>query len=312
MRPRRALSLALLLAPLAGCGEGVSAESGLSAYLRASGTGAQFVPGELTTEPRDPAPTIETIRSGNTQVFPGAQGRSAGGTVSTTSSAVLIGLEGDSGHWLVPVGVREAEPPNNFTFSSTLSFSPDLPTGKRALIFRAVDPHGAVGPVQALDLDVVQPFPSGNLVIELVWDTEADLDLHLRIPNPNAKPDDKVRTYDVWARAPRALPPRPQGDQPYTQAELDAGGRLLFDSNGQCVIDGQRHEEVVFPGAIPAGPIEVRVDTFSLCGEPTARWWVGAMDSTGAKLIEKRGQSSERDTFATHGADSGTLAFTLP
>jgi hypothetical protein len=308
MTARRALSLALVLGPLVGCGQGADPEPGLTAYLRAAGTGVQIVPGELTSEERDAEPTVATIRSGNNQVFPGAQGRAAGGTVATTASAVLIGLEGDSAHWLVPVGVKEGDPPYNFNFSATLSFSPLLPPGKRALVFRATDAAGHVGPAQLLTLQVADQIATGNLVIQLIWDTVADLDLHVRIPNPN----NPMKPIDVWARAPRALPPKAPGEPDYTPAELDAGGRLLFDSNAQCVIDGQDHEEVVFPGAVPAGPIEVRVDTFSLCGEPTARWWVAAFDAAGNKLAEGRGQSSDRDTFASHGADSGTLAFTLP
>lgn len=303
---RRALTLALLLAPL-GCG-GADPQSGVTAYLRASGAGVQFVPGELTTEGGAAEPTVETINNGNAQIFPGAQGRSSGGTVSSTSAAVLMGLEGDSGHWLVPVGVRDSAPPFNYTFSTSVSFSPDLPTGPRSLIFRAVDAAGSIGPAQTLALRVADTFPTGNLVIALIWDTEADLDLHVRIPNPN----DPAKPIDVWSRAPRALPPKMQGEPDYTAAELAAGGGLTRDSNGQCVIDGQRHEEVVFPGAVPTGPIEVRVDTFSLCGEPTAHWWVGALDAGGEKIVEKRGQSLDRDTYTSHGAASGTLAFTLP
>jgi hypothetical protein len=304
---RRALSLVLLLVPL-GCGEGASPESGLTAYLRASGAGVQFVPGELTAEGGATEPTVLTINNNNAQVFPGAQGRSSGGTVSSTSAAVLVGLEGDSGHWLVPVGVRDSAPPFNFTFSASLSFSPQLPTGPRPLIFRAVDASGSIGPAQNLPLRVADSFPTGNLVIALIWDTNADLDLHVRLPNPN----DPTKPIDVWSRAPRALPPKAQGEADYTPDELKAGGGLTGDSNAQCIIDGQNHEEVVFPGVVPAGPIEVRVDTFSLCGEPTAHWWVGALDASGAHIVEKRGQSLDRDTYTSHGATSGTLAFTLP
>jgi hypothetical protein len=35
------------------------------------------------------------------------------------------------------------------------------------------------------------------------------------------------------------------------------------------------------------------------------------LDANGDKLIEARGQSTERDTIASHAADSGTLAFTF-
>jgi hypothetical protein len=311
MRGTTALSLALwlslpvALAP-ASCG-GESPASGVTALLRA--TNGQYEAGELATDPGAMEPTVDTIKSNNTRVYPGAQGRSVSGSVNGAASAILVGLAGDNAHWLLPVGMADLDMVGNFTFSTTLSFSPDLPLGERALNFRAIDADGQLGPVQALTLKVDAPAPTGALVIQLVWDTEADLDLHVRIQNPT---NTTTPYFDVWARAPRALPPKPPGEMDYTQAELDAGGRLLFDSNAQCVIDGQRHEEVVFPGTFPPGPYEVRVDTVSLCGEPTARWHAVAYFNTpDAQFAEANGQSTDRDTIATHAADSGTLAFTL-
>src|SRR5262249_43068784 len=115
-------------------------------------------------------------------------------------------------------------------------------------------------------------------------------------------------------RAPLALPPRSSSDMPFTRAEINAAGRLQFDSNSQCVIDGQRHEEVIFPMAVPPGTYEVRVDTFSLCSEVTARWHVVAFTNpagTPTLIAEAFGQSLDRDTIASHGADSGVLAFTF-
>jgi hypothetical protein len=296
------------LGAVAGCG-GVSPDSGLTAFMRASG--AQYEPGELVTDAGELAPTVDTIKSANTRVFPGAQGRSVSGSVSGTATAVLIGLQGDSAHWLVPVGVPDLEMPGNFTFGSSLSFSPDLPVGDHALVFRAIDAHGSQGPAQALTLKVEPMVPTGALVIQLTWDTEADLDLHVRIPDPG---NDKTPTFDVWARAPLALPQRPSSEPAYTPAEIDAAGKLMFDSNSQCVLDGQRREELVFPQAPASGlDLEVRVDAFSLCNEATARWHVAAYGSGGESdlLAEAYGQAVDRDTVTTHAAGSGTLAFTF-
>ena len=310
-RTLRPTLVALLCASalVAGCG-GESPQSGLTAYLRVAN--AQFEPGELTAEEGAAAPTVNTIKSANTHVFPGALSRSITGSVSGSAVAVLIGLEGDDAHWLVPVGVRDIETMVDWTFSASLSYSPDLPLGTRALRFRAIDAAGNLGPVQSLSLKVEFPALAGALIIQLTWDTEADLDLHVRITDPTAP----MGFYDVWNKAPLALPPKASGDT-YTRAETTAAGRLLFDSNEQCVIDGQRHEEIVFPipgDAPPPGPYQVRVDTVSLCAEATARWHVAAFTNpagTPTLIQEAFGQSTDRDTIATHGADSGVLAFTF-
>jgi hypothetical protein len=306
----RGLLVAALLAGLvpAACGGGESPNSGVTAFLRVSN--GQYEPGELPTDQGEMEPTVDTIKTANNNVFPGAQSRTITGSVNGAAVAIMVGLEGDSAHWLIPVGVPDFEIMGNFTFSASVSYSPDLPLGKRALRFRAVDADGHLGPVQSLMLSVELTAPMGALVVQLEWDTEADLDLHLRIisDDPNVDP------LDVWNKAPLALPPKQSSDPPYTRAEVAAAGRLQFDSNSQCVIDGQRHEEVVFPGVVPPGTYEVRVDTFSLCSEYTARWHVAAFTNpagTPTLIQEAYGQSLDRDTISSHAADSGVLAFSF-
>jgi hypothetical protein len=308
MRGPVTFALLSALMPLA-CG-GSSPSSGITSYLRA--TNAQYEPGELDTSGAGielPEPTVDSVKSNNTTVFPGAQGRAISGSVNGAATAVLLGLSGDQGHWLLPLGIPDLDRTGNFVFSTSLSFSTDLPAGPRSLVFRGVDATGALGPSQtlALSVDAVASVPTGTLVIQLVWDTESDLDLHVRVPNPAAP----AKPVDVWDKAPLALPPVASSDPPYTTADVTAAGKLLFDSNAQCVIDGQRHEEVVFPGAYAAGEYEVRVDTFSLCGEPTAHWHVAAYTNMGTltTLAEATGQSTDRDTVSDHDATAGVLAF---
>jgi hypothetical protein len=302
------LPLALTAVSAAACG-GADPASGITAYLRVAN--AQFEPGELTTtNVGAQEPTVDMVQSNNTDVFPGAQARAITGSVNGAGKAVLIGLAGDTGHWLVPVGSPDLTMVGDFTFSASLSFSPLLPAGQRALVFRAVDVDGNVGPPESLTLNVLSSATQGALVIQLVWDTDVDLDLHVRIMDA-AVP--KTGYFDVWNRAPLALPPLPNGAT-YTDAQVAAAGKLLFDSNSQCVIDGRNHEEVVFPGAYPSGPYEVRVDTFSLCAESEAHWHVSAFTNpsgTPAVLAAADGQSMDRDTVSDHGAGAGVLAFTF-
>lgn len=310
--PWLALATPLLAGALAvGCG-GESPRSGLTAYLRVAN--GQYEPGELAPEGALTEPTVDTIKAVNTRIYPGEQSFSVSGTANQAAVAVMVGLQGDSAHWLVPVGPLDLDTMTDWTFSASLSYSPDTPTGPRALRFVAVDAQGDLGPIQSLSLDVALPgveTPMGTLVIQLSWDTEADLDLHVRIHDATVP---KTGSFDVWDKAPLALPPQPSSAPPYTKAQIAAAGRLLFDSNANCVIDGQRHEEIVFPGAYPPGPYEVRVDTFSLCGETTARWHVDAFTNptgTPTLLQEAFGQSLDRDTLGPHDAASGVLAFTF-
>lgn len=296
------LGLALAGAGLTGCGESASADSGLTAWLRVNG--GQFIPGELTDDDVKTGPTVDPKPS-STRVFPGATDRTITGFAALSTSAILLGIEGDSGHWEIPHGPKDIDP--QWTFRASVSYSPDIPLGKRAMRFRAVDADGNLGPIQSYSLNVDLPAPKGALVIQLAWDTEADLDLHVRILDPSVKNG----YFDVWNKAPLALPP---GDSGFSKADVANAGKLLFDSNASCVIDGARHEEIVFPSTFPPGPYEVRVDTASLCGEPAARWHVAAFTNpTGAPTLiqEAYGESTDRDTVAAHDAASGLLAFTF-
>lgn len=308
---RRALSRAslgalVLAGMLTGCDGGASPNSGLDAWLR---TGGQYIPGELPTDDVTTGPAVRVNTTA--RPFPGATSRSISGLADLNAVSVLVGLQGDSAHWEVPLGPLDGEAVMHFTYSTSASYSPDVPLGPRKLLARGVAADGSLGPVQSLSLNFgLLPAPKGNLVIQLTWDTEADLDLHVRIPDPMSD----TGYFDVWNRAPLALPPKPGGGT-YSPAEITAAGHLLFDSNAQCIIDGARHEEIVFPDALPAGPYEVRVDTASLCGEPAARWHVAAFTNpTGTSptlIAEAFGQSTDRDTVAAHNGGSGLFAFTF-
>ncbi|HVZ71328.1 MAG TPA: hypothetical protein VHJ20_03050 [Polyangia bacterium] len=311
MKAKSLLVAVLALAPLA-CGE-ATPSSGITAYMRVTGTGVQFAPGALTTDDMAMKPTLALV-SRNSHVFPGAQSRSLTGSVGGTATGVLLGLQNDSGHWLVPVGgVPDLDVEGNVTMSATLSFSPDLPFGPQLLIGRAIDADGNVGPARAIALTVDDPnaTPKGALFIDLSWDTEADLDLHVHIT-----PDDvgtkradgtTVAAFDVWAKQPLPLDPSMR-----STAAISSAGTFIFDSNARCVIDGQRLERLWFPMAnYPVGTYEVRVDTFSLCGEATARWHARAytnLTGTPQTIVESYGQSIDSDTLGDHNATSGLLA----
>ncbi|MDB4979773.1 MAG: hypothetical protein JWM82_525 [Myxococcales bacterium] len=320
MSTRTGLALVFALGVL-GCG-GASPTSGVTAYLRASN--GQYVPGELSSTSDAMTPTVDLVKSNNTHVFPGALNRTVSGSANPSAKAVLLGLEGDSAHWLIPVGgvVDINDVPGDFLFTTSLSFSPDLPPGDRKLFVRAVDKDGVVGPAQVLALEVDSSLPLGVLVVDLEWDTQADLDLHVHITPPNVGEvlpnNTTVKAYDVTAKTPTALPPGS-----HTQAEYDAAGKLQLDSNARCTSDGQHFERLLFDAMAvpPTGTYDVRIDTFSLCGESTARWHVQAYtNTTGTPTpilnadglpLEAYGQSVDRDTVGDHGASAGVWALSF-
>ncbi|MES1207913.1 MAG: hypothetical protein ABUS79_18420, partial [Pseudomonadota bacterium] len=268
----RRLALWLLIGWAAGCG-GASADPGLTAYLRLSG--AQYVPGGLTPQSDATAPLVTSVNLLTTKIAPGLQNLPLSGDVHEGSS-VLVGLAGDTGHWIVPATTADFQMPGDFLFQTKMSLSPEVPAGKQTLLLRGVDALGTVGPAQQVDLDISPTVPTGALVISLVWDTEADLDLHVLAPNPI----DPATPIEIWSKAPVGVPPHVGGTPALAGADLTAAiaaaGKLDFDSNANCVIDGRRQEDVVFTEGPPPGDYTVRVDAFSLCGQPAAQWQVTA------------------------------------
>jgi hypothetical protein len=286
---------------LGGCSSSADPGSGRNALLTIQN--AQYIPGEIDTTQRDDQPTVINVATLNNDLFPGVSNKSISGTVGPTSTAVLIGLVGDVGHWVVPVQDMDPAYPGDYTFSCSASFSPVTPAGAVKLVFRATTRDGKVGPTYSQDLTMTTPQIQGALVISLDWDTQADLDLHVQLPS-----DGDGGVNEIWSRKPSGLQPAP-GSTPTVDDGMQAG-YLDYDSNSMCVIDGRRAENVTFPTAAPHGRYIVRVDTFSLCSEVTARWRVRVFENNGVDpvLPPVFGQSTDIDTRFPHGQGQGLQA----
>ncbi|HVV51699.1 MAG TPA: hypothetical protein VHO06_18670 [Polyangia bacterium] len=315
---RRPALLLLAAALGAGCG-GASPESGVTAWMRIAG--AQFVAGPLTAgtcsaasdagegpDAGSPCPLVRQVALMTNQVAPGQENVPVSGSVEK-GSAVLVGLSGDSGHWIVPTTVADVSLADNYDFSAQLTFSPLTPAGPHQLIFRPVAPDGTLGPTQVYPLAVAPPTPAGapQLLVQLTWDTESDLDLHVDVPDP----DDPTTPIEIWYKAPVGLPIQKPGDPPPTPDQVAAAGYLDFDSNAACAIDGRRQENVIFTMPPPAGTYTVRVDANSLCGQPDAQWQVTATDAAGDQLGFAQWEATDADTRGAHGVGAGRLAFTF-
>jgi len=305
-----------------GCNAGVNGRTGLGSLMQA--TGATLVARTLSSE-ADPTvadgPTV-TISQFHGLAFAGATNRGlmgsvkAGGAttgVQTPGRSVALGLADDNIYWIVPAATANLDVGGgkDLLFSTTLSYASDIGAGRHDMVLRAVMADGRMGPplIQAV---MISDFADvqGALDVRLTWNTNADLDLHVVVPvAPASPPDPKAPTeIEVWANNPSSLPPRPVFD-PYTPEDITNGGLLEFDSNGSCIIDGRRQENVVWGAAPPSGMYTVRVDAVSMCGEAEAQWQVEVfLNGTLVPGGSAYGELVDSDTRFSHTEGSGVLA----
>jgi hypothetical protein len=280
--------LCLLAALAAGGCTGADPYQGAVADFRV--IDAQFYRGA----PPEPSggPDIRGLSSGNNRVVPGLGSSSFSGRVVDTAQAVLIGLEGDAGYWVVPAGVVDPTEEGERTFSAKVGFSRQIGLGKQKVLVRGVDAQGRVGKPDDFTFVVLSDVPQGALVVALDWDADADLDLHVTMPNPN--PTAMEPTIELWSKhtssSRRGLP----------DGGADNGATIDIDSNAQCVIDGRRAENLIIKEAPPAGAYQVRVDVPGLCGLAAARWHVRVLRD-GGLIGEARGIATSYDGYPAQG-----------
>ncbi len=300
MRRRRDWAwTALVAAATLSCG-GVSPFSGVESVFRVQG--AQYVPGEISTQPGVEMPEVHTINSNNSNLYRGVVGKGISGTVGPGSAAIIIGMAGDKGHWVLPVSDADQLTLGDFIFGFKAEFSLGMAEKKATVIFRAADHKGNLGPPRAQELTLPPVVSTAAMTITLSWDTQSDLDLRAKVPPTNVAGD----PLEIWSRKGNSLVRPAPGDPDLSQGDLDASAQLAFDSNAACLIDGQRQETISWPLPPPAGHYEIRVDAFSLCGEAAARWHV-VVTNNGTVIQEARGQMGESDTRFNHGNGAGLL-----
>ena len=314
----------LLAGPcLAACWSEGNSELGLLALLHIQGpansnnaggvssAGAQFVPGAM------PKPTIAItvpeIDATSSIIYPGEIDRAITGRVGTGAQVVAIGLQGDVGYWILPLTLPDQQYVGNEDFSATGVFSSAVPFGNQTINYQAGDGNGHFGPpAQEVVLSENLYYPQGYLIVHVEWDSESDLDLHVVTPDG----------AELWAKDQTTFTLPPPGSPTPSAAEVKEAGILQWDSNGNCVIDGFRAENAYWPvsaATVPTGTYTVRVDAFSMCGQPSAAWKVSVEQRTdptkaGTILGTASGELYPRDTMFPHTTGSGTfaLSFTIP
>lgn len=127
-----------------------------------------------------------------------------------------------------------------------LTFAAQLP-GAMELYVAGLGPGNAVGRAVRHAFSVVE-VGTGDLQINLSWDTDADVDLHVVEPSGETI---------YWANR-----------------NSRTGGLLDLDSNAGCRIDGVRNENITWARGAPRGSFTVFVNYFSSCGVPNTNYIV--------------------------------------
>jgi hypothetical protein len=283
----------MLAVTLAGCADGVQSDDGLDALMQVSS--AQFFRG--TVPQAQGGPQIGALRTVSQQLRVGQTNRQMTGSVEGTAQAVALALAGDEGYWVKPVGGADPILADQLSFDALLSFSRFITAGDHDVLVAASDASGHFGPPSPLRftfVDINAP-PQADLVFSLAWDVDADLDLHVVQPDGT----------EIWSRKISAYEPPVVG--PVDDTAAAAAGHLDFDSNSQCNIDGRRLENVIFGMNPPSGHYIVRVDTFSLCGQSSARWTL-TVTLRGTVVATASGISLPSDTRFPHERGAGALA----
>jgi hypothetical protein len=286
---------------LIACSPAVDAPSGAAAQLRIAG--ARFVTGDFPAigasdagipepdaGPDSGAPTapprVQDVAFMNTTVRPGTHGRSIAGRVTQTAMTVAIGLDGDPGYWIIPVGSVDVESPPDLDFSASMDFGGEITVGTHRLFVAAADRHGSYGARSVAEITVTNAMPDGELVVGLTWDHDMDLDLLV------LQPDGNTLTFRGLLTAAGAR----------MRAPLDS--RIDADSNAACVIDGRREENAIY-SAPPSGQYEVRVRVASACRAVSTSWRV-RIARRGTVVAELLGTSNASEVDAPGGGPMGT------
>jgi len=285
--------LVVALAALAGC-SGVANDSAADALMKLGN--AQFYRGAPPAASDGPA--VTQLSPAPNIIRRGPNG-SVGGTVPRETTAVAVWLDGDIGYWIVTPGSLDPMELGQLTFGASATYARNLPAGTYTLRAAAADARGHFGAPSDFALKTEDMPVAGTLVVSLAWDTEADLDLHLVTPDGT----------EVWANKINSAP-GPVPGQPTDPNGWKSGGILDYDSNGSCVIDGRRVENVYWTVAPPSGHYIARVDTFAMCGEPIANWRVGVTLGD-QPLGAASGFGRDSDVILPHGAGAGVTALEL-
>jgi hypothetical protein len=302
-----------MLALACGCTTGASPDLGYGNDLEV--VGAQFRPGEFPGPTGGPA-TLNVAQQ-HTGIVIGQERETVKAIFDGTATGAILGIEGEPGCWIVTTQPPDVEQQNEATMAETVGLSLDANQGAFTLLVAATDSDGKVGAPASLQyMALAAAPPAGDLVVTLLWDSTANLELHVVDPLGN----------EAWSGKPATYTPPAAGSAPVdpvtAEQDLLESGWFDRDANLDCAFEGAPAEHVIWTSrldpdtmqvvqpVITPGAYTVRVDTFSLCEDPVAYWYVEA-DYEGSDVGNARGVSTPDATLAPHGAGAGLTALTF-
>ncbi len=142
----------------------------------------------------------------------------------------------------------------NTVVTLVLTFARTIPVTNFDLSALGADSSGKVGAISKISTRVL-PAGSGEVQVNVSWDTASDVDLHVVDP---------------------------RGDEVYwSNTSVASGGKLDLDSNAGCSIDNKNSENINWPaGQAPSGTYTVRVDYWSSCGVASTNYVVRVNNGT--------------------------------
>jgi hypothetical protein len=274
---------------VAGCDVGQSPVTGLDEPIVVQG--GQFISGALpgSPPPADDAeapsvadggyPPLDVV--GVTLVSPnipaGLNGKAIKGDLSDDSAAVGIRFpDMGTGYWVVPAGAPDTQTPGTLTFSMSAAFNLNDPPGLHTLQLVAIGASGNAGTQYDVGVCIDSRIPDNGhacspdvappaAVFTLDWDTNFDLDMY--VVSPVGSFNSKTRIAEPLEAGTNGIP----AGEPFIDR----------DSLRNCVPDGLRQEDLIFPDSLPKGTYYLFVDPFAACGQNAVHFTFTIYQSAG-------------------------------
>jgi len=258
------VALVLGLLPCA-CGNSYAQQSGadqplMVEYEQTLADGKHVVAGEFFEgdfQAGEDGPELKALVSQNPTVTAGGPVRSLVGDAGPDAYTIALRLkDAGTGYFLIKVDQPDLNVLPYLGWTALLHFKSTAPLGEHSLIAAAFDSEGRAGPLAERTFNIQSEVPEGDTVISLIWDTAADLDIHVTAPSGKELDPKHFNTGQVPDDYRTTNPPTP----------ISGSGQLDRDANAGCVFDGAMRENVVFSDSPDPGLYQIRVDEFSACG----------------------------------------------
>jgi hypothetical protein len=216
----------------------ITIEDYFTAVAAVTGTGsvsAEFVAGGTPQSGSGPAANVEM----ESALVPGGSAL-IGVSAGTAFNTVIIAIPGVDGYYRLTL----SQPVTQATLAAIASAS--LPS-QTFQVQAGVGSGGIVGAYATVPV-VVASTGTGIIQASVTWDTDADVDLYVLLPD---------------------------GEYIYYGNKSAQGGQLDLDSNVVCTVTQPRNaENITFASQAPRGQYQVLVDYWSSCGASATNYAV--------------------------------------